>query len=99
MTASVGFWNGFVPAGFVLMCAIPKPTRVRKLLDVREREGDAFLGSRDVERAQPRRVDEHAAVGQHDQFTRDRRVTPALVADADRAGLLPLTPQQSVHDC
>ena len=76
----------------------PKPARVGKLLDVRERERDAFLGSGEAERAKSGGVDEHAAVGQRDQLTRDRRVTPALVADADRAGFLPLPSHQGVHD-
>src|SRR6185312_17444255 len=85
-------------AGLVLMCAVPEPARVGKPLDVREREGDALLGSGDVERAKPGGVDENAAVGQSDQLTRDRGVTPALVAHADRAGFLSLPAQEGVHD-
>ena len=85
-------------AGLALVAAVAEAARGRQIGDVVEGGLDALLGAEDLERADPRRVDEERPAGQLEQLAMGRRVASARIGAADRGGRLAVLAEERVDE-
>src|SRR5205085_2525920 len=84
-------------AGLVLVTAVAEAAALGKLVDIRERPADTAFGLPQLDLAQARRVDHHAATRKADQLARHRGV-PADAVAADLARRQAVGTKQSVDE-
>ena len=85
-------------ARLLIVRAVVEPALGRERLDVGEREAQAGVGNPERDRAQSRRVDEHATVGEKHELARGRSVPTALIASPHLSGCLYVGTYERVHE-